>query len=69
VQDVHGPVAAAKLVQAMGHRVTSHGGGLLRRLGQGQPGRQAGRQRRGVGTAGTMGRGDGETGDRDGQVP
>jgi hypothetical protein len=66
---VHGTLTATQLRQAVGHRVAGYRCGLLRRVGQGQPGGEAGCQRRGVGAAGTMGRGDGETGDRDGQVP
>ena len=69
MQDVHGPVAAAQPGQAVRHRVPGHGGGLPGGFGQGQPGRQAGRQRRRVGAPGAMGRRDAATGDRDGQVP
>ena len=69
MQDVHGPVAAAQPGQAVRHRVPGHGGGLPGGFGQGQPGRQAGRQRRRVGAPGAVGRGDVAPGDRDGQVP
>ena len=46
VQDVHRTLTAAQPGQAVGHRVTGHGGGLPRRVGQGEPGRQPGREHR-----------------------
>jgi len=68
VQDVHRSLAA-QFGQAVRHRVAGHGGGLFGRVGQGQPRRQAGRQRRRMGAPGAVSRGDAEPGDRDGQVP
>ena len=49
---MHGAVAAPDPGQAVRDRVAGDLGGLAGRVGQRQPGRQAGRQRRGVGAAG-----------------
>ncbi len=46
MQDVDGAVAATQVGQAVGYRVAGYRRGLLCRVGQGQPGGQAGRQRR-----------------------
>ncbi len=68
MQHVHGAVAAAERGQPVRDRVAGQLGGLPGRLGQRQPGGQAGRQRGRVRAARPVRGRDRVPGDRDGQV-